>query len=185
MKVSEIVLPKKLTSDGLRARRQNDIGLLKTRIQVYADKLASPDTSKKYAEFLRDRILSDSKQLAALAESKKLSEAVHRLPLTEADFDRLKEVMERPIPVVVAHIYLQDLIDDDELTGQFASLENDDPASDARALIADWVKRVMPDQLFRFYGTPRDSEYGELSPIHGYNQDAYRGTKRTANKFTQ
>ena len=65
MKVSEIVLPKKLTSDGLRARRENDIDLLKTRIQVYADKLASPDTSKKYAEFLRNRILSDSKQLAA------------------------------------------------------------------------------------------------------------------------
>jgi hypothetical protein len=183
MKVSEVILPKQAPSDNLHARRQRRIDMLKDRIQTYAERLYAPNTSRRYADFLKSKILSDGKELEKLSEKQTtgLTEAVHRLPLTEADFDNLKTVMSRPVPVIVAHIYLQDLIDDDELSGQLGSLEQTDPAADARDLIADWVKRVMPDQLYRFQDQSRESENGEISPVHGYDSCMYRGTVNTMN----
>lgn len=109
---------------------------------------------------------------------KKLDEAVHRLPLSNADFELAKKMLEKPIPAVIAPIYIEGLIEDDELTAQFKSIEESEPARDVRPLIVEWFKRVMPDQMYRFTGDTRDAtqEKGILSPIHGYDPKMYRGT---------
>lgn len=107
-------------------------------------------------------------------------ESINRLPLAECDFDAIKGLLDKPVPVVLARIYLQDLIDDDDLNSQFDSLESDDPGQDIRHLIADWVKRVMPDQLHRFQARPDAvATAGQLSPIHGYDSGSFNSNSET------
>ena len=180
MKVSEVILPKTPFGDMLRKERLARMDMLKDRIQGYAELLAKPGTSMQRRDFLKSRIISDSRVLRQLAEqyAQPLSEAVHRLPLTDDDFTELKAVMERPIPALVAHIYLQDLIVDDQLASELDSLASTDAAADSRQLVADWMARVMPDQLYRFRDDNMESRYGELSPVHGYNADMYLGNMR-------
>ena len=177
MKVSEVILPKTPFGDMLHKERLARMDMLKDRIQSYAELLARPGTSRQRRDFLKASIISDSRELEQLAEqsAQSLSEAVHRLPLTDRDFTELKNVMERPIPAIVAHIYLQDLIVDDQLAGELDSLSSTDAAADSRQLVADWLARVMPDQLYRFRDDSMESRYGELSPVHGYNASMYRG----------
>jgi hypothetical protein len=105
-------------------------------------------------------------------------EAVNRLPLTEQDFSLLKEMMDKPIPAIVADVYIQDLINDDELSAQIDSIGDNSPSQDIRPLIVDWIRRVMPDQLFRFVdqGRTMDQQQGIMSPIHGYDPQCYKGT---------
>jgi RNA polymerase sigma factor (sigma-70 family) len=105
-----------------------------------------------------------------------VAEAVHICPVTDDDFKVLKEIMERPIPAAIAPIYLQDIIEDDELNDQLLSLEEDQPNRDVRPLIADWVNRVMPDQMYRFKEDEHDPNIarGILSPLHGYHQKNYK-----------
>lgn len=179
MKVSEVILPKTPFGDMLRKERLARMDMLKDRIQSYAELLARPGTSRQRRDFLKASIISDSRELEQLAEqsAQSLSEAVHRLPLTDRDFTELKNVMERPIPALVAHIYLQDLIVDDQLAGELDSLSSTDAAADSRQLVADWLARVMPDQLYRFRDDSMESRYGELSPVHGYHTSMYRGNK--------
>lgn len=106
-----------------------------------------------------------------------LNEAVHKLPLSHKDFELVKQLMERPIPAAIASIYIHEVIDDDELNDQLHSLEETDPGRDVRPMIAEWFKRVMPDQLHRFTGDHRTENIaqGVLSPIHGYDPQVYSG----------
>ena len=108
----------------------------------------------------------------------KLKEAVHKLPLTQDDFDMVKHIMERPIPAAVAPIFIAEIIQDDELNDQLLSLEDSNPGMDVRPLIAEWFERVMPDQRYRFVDDveSRQQKEGILSPIHGYDPKMYRGT---------
>ncbi len=103
-----------------------------------------------------------------------ISEAVHKLPITDADFIVLKELMDQPIPAAVAPIYIQEIISDDELTDQLLSLEDSSPSMDVRPIIAEWFDRVMPDQKYRLIGSTyndRRIRAGALSPLHGYTPE--------------
>lgn len=108
---------------------------------------------------------------------KRLAEAVTKLPLTNADFDLVKTVMQRPIPAVIASIYISDIINDDELNDMIASLEGTEPDRDIRPLIVDWFRRVMPDQMHRFGQevAGEQQRQGVLSVVHGYDPKMYKG----------
>lgn len=109
-----------------------------------------------------------------------LKESVNKVPLTNEDFDLVKELMNRPIPAAIATIYLHEVIDDDEFTDQIKSLEETKPNMDIRPLLVEWFKRVMPDQMYRFtddHKTKSQTE-GILSPIHGYNENSFKSAKK-------
>ena len=108
---------------------------------------------------------------------RRLAEAVTKLPLTNADFDLVKTVMQRPIPAVIASIYISDIINDDELNDMIASLEDTEPDRDIRPLIVDWFRRVMPDQMHRFGQevAGEQQRQGVLSVVHGYDPKMYKG----------
>jgi hypothetical protein len=86
--------------------------------------------------------------------------------------------MLKPIPAAVAPIFILEIIEDDELNDQLLELENSNPGMDVRPIIAEWFKRVMPDQMHRFTGIEPDmaQKNGVLSPIHGYDSRMYKGT---------
>ena len=109
-----------------------------------------------------------------------LLEAVHQVPITNEDFDVVKELMKKPIPAAVAIIYLQDCIVDDQLNDELRILENTDPGRDIRSMIAEWFNRVMPDQMYHFdkdkAGGDMQQRQGILSPIHGYDPKMYKGS---------
>lgn len=178
MRLTELILPKSSSRKDLHADKVSRIDFLKNRILSYADKLNSPLTTPVQADFLKKKIEDDKAELEVCLDEIRqadnpIKESINTLPLVDEDFDKLKKLMENPIPVVVAKIYTQDIIDDDELTDQFCSLEQSDPGFDARELIADWIKRVMPDQLYRFRDETGNTD-GNLSPIHGYDTGSYR-----------
>lgn len=105
-------------------------------------------------------------------------EAVHKLPLTDADFETVCKVMERPIPAAVAPIFISEIIDDDELNDTLRELEESNPGMDVRPIIGEWFNRVMPDQMHRFGQevAGEKQRMGILSPIHGYDPKMYKGT---------
>lgn len=110
-----------------------------------------------------------------------ISEAVHKLPLQEQDFDKIKEIISKPVPAIVARIYLQDVIVDDELDDQIQSVKNTDPGKDVRPLIIEWLHRVMPDEMYRFTNDvpSTNQKRGVFSPIHGYDPHQYSGSSFT------
>jgi hypothetical protein len=111
------------------------------------------------------------------SQSKKINEAVHRVPLSEDDFDRLKEVLNHYIPATLSEIYLGELIQDDELDSQIMEFEKRDPNADIRPLIVEWIDRVMPDQKHRFYPEQKfQNRQGNMSVVHGYDPGYFRGT---------
>ena len=113
--------------------------------------------------------------------SPKLNEAVHKLPLSDKDFEVVKRIMENPIPAAIASIYLIEIIDDDELNDQIRTLEDTEPNRDIRPFVVSWLDRVMPDQMHRF-GQPRAGENerkGLFSPIHGYDPKMYKGSNES------
>jgi hypothetical protein len=116
-------------------------------------------------------ILTYTKPKKHVAEPASVMEAVHKVPLIEEDFDFIKELMEKPIPAVLAQMYLSEVIVDDELTDVLQLLSETEPNRDVRQLVAEWIDRVMPDQMYRFTGEERDPRQmlGILSPIHGYD----------------
>jgi hypothetical protein len=124
------------------------------------------------------RVSQDAAEYTLTKPKNVIAEAVTKLPLTQKDFDAVIEVMKRPIPAAVAPIYIQEIIEDDELNDQLFALEESDPGRDVRPLIADWFKRVMPDQMYRFTGeqVPENQKLGTFSPIHGYDPHMYKGT---------
>ena len=139
----------------------------------------------EYSSARRARLARDKKDIQYGAvryavrpadEKPKVQEAIHKCPITDDDFKVLKEIMERPIPAAIAPIYIQDIIEDDELNDQLLSLEEDQPNRDVRPLIADWVNRVMPDQMYRFKEDEHDPNIarGILSPLHGYHQKDFK-----------
>lgn len=154
-----------------------------TQYEVY-DRRTGEKVSGPYSSRVRASKAADKKDLAYGAirygyrPVKTLTEAVHKLPLSNDDFELVKKVMERPIPAAVAPIYIMEIIDDDELNDQLRSLEESEPGRDVRPLIAEWFNRVMPDQMHRFNGEEisKNQREGLLSPIHGYDPKMYKGT---------
>ena len=107
-----------------------------------------------------------------------LNEAVHKLPLTEEDFELVRTLMSRPIPAVIAPIYIQEIIDDDEFNGMLNEFADTNPGMDIRPHVAEWIKRVMPDQLYRFNGSGQTTKQKltQTSVIHGYDPHQYHGS---------
>jgi len=178
MRIIEILLPKEMKDRSLSPQIANKIDMLQRRMDSYVDKIMDPKTSEAGREFLKSRLRDDYYDLKGLLPHiHKVAEAVHRLPLTNDDFELLKALMEKPIPAVIAPIYIQEIIDDDELNDQFKSLEETEPGRDVRPLIVEWVRRVMPDQMHRFGQEVADKKQkmGFFSPIHGYDPHMYKG----------
>lgn len=107
-----------------------------------------------------------------------LNEAVHKLPLTEEDFELVKTLMSRPIPAVIAPIYIQEIIDDDEFNDMLNEFAEMEPGMDIRPHVVEWMKRVMPDQMYRFTdsGQTEKQKLGQTSVIHGYDPEQYHGS---------
>jgi len=156
-----------------------DLGAYEVYDTRTEQKVSGPYSNLKRASHAADRLdLKFGASRYAYRPVKRLTEAVHKLPLTPKDFDLVKHLMERPIPAAVAPIYIMEIIEDDELNDQFRSLEESDPGRDVRPLIVDWFKRVMPDQMHRFgQETANDTlRKGTLSLIHGYDPKMYKGS---------
>jgi hypothetical protein len=134
-----------------------------------------------YSSRIRARRVADKKDNEygaykyGVREIKALNEAVRKLPLIDKDFDLLKELMEKPIPAIIAPIYINEVIDDDMFNGELESLGETDPGRDVRPLIVEWIRRVMPDQMHRFGQEVANmtQRKGVLSPIHGYDMHIY------------
>lgn len=183
MKILEILLPKEMKDKSISQKHATKIDVLQKRMNAYADKIADPKTSAKGREFLKSKLKTDYNELRDVIQtvseenSVTVNEAVHKLPLTDADFDLVKGLMERPIPAVIAPIYISEIIDDDEFNCLLQEFEEKDPGADMRPHIVDWVKRVMPDQMHRFYGGQTTKQRaGQTSVIHGYDPHEYTGT---------
>ena len=123
------------------------------------------------------------RHLRRLERDYPLKEAVHRVPLTTDDFEAVKRLMEKPIPAIVAPIYISEVIEDDAFTDELNSLAETDPGRDVRQLIVDWIDRVMPDQKHRFGQEVGDMDQrkGVFSPLHGYDPHYYKGSTDTGN----
>lgn len=177
MRVVEILLPKNTKDKDLSPKTLRQIDFLQRRMDSYVDKILDPSTSAAGREFLKSRLRDDYYELKdLLPHIHHIAEAVHKLPLTNEDFELLKELMNKPIPAAIAPIYIQEIINDDELNDQLISLESTHPAGDVRPLIAEWINRVMPDQMYRFRGESKYDREGLLSPIHGYDAHMYKGS---------
>lgn len=140
-----------------------------------------PYTNKNLARRARDKLDNEyggyRYGVRPVGQKSDVLEAVHKIPLSDEDFDLVKHIMGRPIPAIAAPIFIAEFLDDDELNDQFKSLEDTNPAMDVRPLIVEWFKRVMPDQLHRFGQevAGENQRKGLLSPIHGYDPKMYHG----------
>lgn len=107
-----------------------------------------------------------------------LNEAVHKLPLTNEDFELVRTLMSRPIPAVIAPIYIQEIIDDDEFNGMLNEFAEMEPGMDVRPHVVEWMRRVMPDQMYRFNDSAQTEKQklGQDSVIHGYDPHMYHGS---------
>jgi hypothetical protein len=145
-------------------------------MQQYQDYGAYNIIAIEVLEGLFDRYYPDGRD--PVSESKKkIKEAVRRVPLSEDDFDRLKEVLNHYIPATLSEIYLNGLIQDDELDDRINEFEKRDPNLDIRPLIVEWIDRVMPDQKYRFYPDQQfHNRRGNMSVVHGYDSGYFRGT---------
>jgi len=182
----------------LRGKLRSDYDSLKTALKLQETpeeapakkwEVYDPKTNKvvggPYSSSSRARLARDKKDIEYGAiryrvreiGGNSIMEAVTKLPLTNADFDLVKTVMQRPIPAVIASIYISDIIEDDELNDMIASLEDTEPDRDIRPLIVDWFKRVMPDQMHRFGQevAGEQQRQGVLSVVHGYDPKMYKG----------
>lgn len=182
MRVIEILLTKtQKDRDILSTQAKKDIDVLKSEIKHYSDLLKDPKISQRGADYLKTQIKNKYEQIRSMGPKVDIiSEAVHKLPLTNEDFESLKKIMENPVPAGVARIYISGIIEDDELTSQILSIEDTHPNRDVRPLIASWVDRVMPDQKYRFTGEPKNlgPREGQVSPIHGYDSQSFKSEPR-------
>ena len=147
--------------------------------------MGKPYTSKSRARARADKLDNDygayrykvRKVGSDFMIENQLNEAVHRLPLTDGDFEIVKQVMSHPIPAVIAPIYLQEILDDDEFSAMLQEWEETSPAMDVRPHVVEWFKRVMPDQMHRFLNNEQTmkQKMGLQSVIHGYEPDDYHG----------
>jgi len=179
MRIVEILLPRNTRDRDLSPITVRKIDALQNRMDSYVDKIMSPGTSPAGKEFLKSRLRDDYYELKGLLPHiHAVAEAVHKLPLTEDDFDLVKKLMERPIPAAIAPIYIQNIIEDDEFNDQLVALEDSNPSLDVRPLIVEWFRRVMPDQMYRFTDDVpcENQKKGLLSVIHGYDPKMYKGS---------
>ena len=179
MRIVEILLPKGTKDKSLSPQTIQKIDALQKKMDAHVDKIMDPRTSAAGKEFLKTRLRDQYDELKGLLPHiHRVAEAVTKVPLSHDDFDRVIEVMKKPIPAAIAPIYILEIIEDDELNGQLLSLEDTDPGRDVRPIIAEWFRRVMPDQMYRFTGDHPDhaQKNGILSPIHGYDSHMYKGT---------
>jgi hypothetical protein len=180
MRIIEILLPKNITDKSLSSGEVRRIDALQKRMSMYADKILNPNINSRSRDFLKSKLKDDYDELKTLIPlpPHSLNEAITKLPLSDKDFETVKKIMERPIPAIIAPIYISEIIEDNELNDQLKSLEESDPGKDVRPLIADWFNRVMPDQMYRFGQEVADTnqQKGTLSPIHGYDSHFYKGS---------
>jgi len=101
---------------------------------------------------------------------KQLNEAIRTVPLTDAQFDELKDRMSKPIPAEVAMILLSDILESDDLSAEFFAASQVKPDSDVRPIIANWLSVNMPSEMHHFKA-PSDTDFtkqGLYSTLHGY-----------------
>lgn len=158
--------------------------MLQQRMNSYVDRIMDPKTSLQGKEFLKARLRDDYYDLKDAMKPLSINvvaEAVHKVPITNADFDLVKELMERPIPAAVAPIYLLDIFEDDEFSDMMMELEESDPGRDVRPLVVEWFNRVMPDQMHHFGQevATYKQKMGMYSPVHGYDPDIHKGGNMT------
>jgi hypothetical protein len=179
MRILEILLPKGVTDRSISPQKIRQIDALQQRMNQYVDKILNPNTSAAGKEFLKAKLRDDYLDMKnAIGSFHTITEAVHKLPLTDEDFKLVKKMMENPIPAAIAPIYISEFIIDDDFSNILAEMEEKNPNMDVRPLIAEWFDRVMPDQMHRFRNDlPTDSQKkGVLSVIHGYDSKMYKGT---------
>jgi hypothetical protein len=177
MRITELLLPAGIKDKSISLISFKKIDVLQARMDLYVDKICKM-ASGTARDFLKSKLKADYTSLKDIIKKNSIvSESIHKLPLTPEDFDMVKRLMEKPIPAIVASIYVMEIIDDDELNDQFKSLEETDPARDVRPLVVDWLRRVMPDQMYRFSqdDSSENQRKGLLSPIHGYDEHSYNG----------
>lgn len=188
MRIVEILLPRGVSDRSLSPQVINKIENVQHQMDMLVAKIQDPNTSSAGRDFLITQLDAKLSTLKGLIpRTHAIAEAVNKLPLTEEDFDLVKQLMERPIPAVVAPIYISEIINDDELNDQIRSLEENEPNRDVRPIIAEWFERVMPDQMYRF--RPKEElkgKPGNFSVIHGYSDHIHAagsltGTAQTGN----
>ena len=110
-------------------------------------------------------------RLSEFAKKQNISESVQTVPLTDAQFEELKERLMRPIPAEIAATMLHDVLETSELTEEYNAVASTHPNEDVRPVVAKWLELNMPDQMYRFTGQQDDPmlKFGLLSPLHGYN----------------
>jgi hypothetical protein len=146
------------------------------KFEIYDHKtnetVSGPYASRKKATQIADRKdLQYGAVRYGVRRVKTINEAVNKIPLTEEDFERVKEIFKRPIPAIVGNIVLEDIIEDDEFNQTISMLSEFEPDRDIRPLIAEWLERVMPQEMHHFTGaswTVKDKA-GVMSPLHGYD----------------
>ena len=185
MKIGEILLPRNLKDRSLNSGPLSRANLLKKVAQRYSGLL-------KKATNLNDRsfyslALKHTLDEIKVIENTTVTEATHRIPITDKDFDHFRETLSKPIPAAVADIYLQDLIEDDELMAELAILADTEPSRDVRPIAILWFKQTLPDQIERlmqkeYHPNPKT---GMLSPIHGLDPHEYKSESNpiTGNAF--
>jgi hypothetical protein len=179
MRLTELLLPKGVTDRSLGPELARYVDGLQKRIDRYVDALNKPGMSKTGKDFLKAKLRDDYAELRELVPGvQTVAEAVHKLPITNDEFDVVKAMMAKPIPAAVAPIYIMEIIEDDDLNATLLELEDSNPGMDVRPIIAEWFDRVMPDQRYRFTDEERTpaQRNGVLSPIHGYDDHQYKGT---------
>lgn len=195
MRVLELILSKNQQDRDISAQPEKDKGLqgpeAKIQYELYdrrtGQKVGKNCTTKNGARNAVDRLdnayggyrygYREILVKPSIPRTPNINEAVHKLPLIEDDYDKIKELMEKPIPAAMARIYIHEVIVDDEFDDMLQSLEESDPNRDIRPLIAEWMNRVMPDQMYRFGIGEQTQEQkdGRFSLIHGYDPHEYHG----------
>ena len=159
-----------------------DLGAYEVYDTRTGQRVAGPYSNLRRASHAADKMdLKFGASRYAYRPVMKLTEAITKLPLTIEDFEMVKKIMEKPIPAIIAPIYIMEIIEDDELNDQLRTLEETEPTRDVRPLIAEWFHRVMPDQMYRFGQEVADEKMmkGLFSPIHGYDPHQYKGSSDT------
>jgi hypothetical protein len=173
------------------------VDIMRSFLKIYGNRVGSldftasePSRQRLYSAIV-NRLLPDweldqfGPNFIVHRPSEEIRESVNRIPLSDKDYEQFKDLMMRPIPAVVARAYIQEIIDDDELSDNLDILSEQQPDRDVRPLIADWFKQIMPDQLYRFLGSDKNHTDGRYSPLHGYETQAHKGTNDplTGNAF--
>lgn len=82
--------------------------------------------------------------------NKTLVESVHVTPVTDKQFDELKDRLSRPIPAEIANVVLDKILESDDLTDEFRAIAKNKPTYDVRTVVVNWIKTNMPSDMYRF-----------------------------------